>query len=141
MALAAQEVEVVFAENSLVGAPKIHIARVDPEESERNPTKLQAFFSIKTEGEVTPKLNGKVAAPKYPGAASEAQSLKGRASFSTKCFIYSANVTVSASSTLEKGLESAMKKRLPKDFPFEMVFVSRHPSVSNIVLCSLYIVR
>jgi hypothetical protein len=139
--LAAQEVKVVFVENPLVGAPKIPITRVDPEESERDPTTLQAFFSTKAKGEVTPKLNDKIAVPINSGAASEAQSLKGSASFSTKCFIYSADVTVSASSALEKGLESAMKKRLPTDFPFEMVFVSGHPSVSNIVLCSLCIVR
>ncbi|KAG2141060.1 hypothetical protein DEU56DRAFT_797030 [Suillus clintonianus] len=113
-----QEVNVTFFEDALVGGPKTLITRVEPEEGERNPSKSKGFFST----EKTPKLNGK--APKMAAAASKAPSLKSGAQFSAKFSIYSANVTVSAKS-LEKGLESATKKKPPKDFPFEMVFFSK----------------
>ncbi|OAX38949.1 hypothetical protein K503DRAFT_865778 [Rhizopogon vinicolor AM-OR11-026] len=121
--LISQEVRVVFPEN-LVGAPKKSTVRADLEESERNPTKSRTFFSTKTEEEVTSKPNGKVVAPRYPGAASEA-SLKGGAEFSTKCSIYSANVSVSAKGDLEAGLKFATKKKPPKSFSFEMVFFNK----------------
>ncbi|OJA08565.1 hypothetical protein AZE42_03358 [Rhizopogon vesiculosus] len=121
--LISQEVRVVFPEN-LVGAPKKPTVRVDLEESERNPTKSRSFFSTKTEEEAASKLNGKVGAPRYPGATSEA-SQKGGAEFSTKCSIYSANVSVSAKGDLEAGLKFATKKKPPKSFSFETVFFSK----------------
>jgi hypothetical protein len=125
--LAAQEVKVIFAENTLVGAPKVPIARVDLEESERNPTKSRAFFSTRIEDEVPSKPNGKAAAPRYTGAASGAPSLNAGTRFSAKCSIYSAHVTASAKH-LEKGLQSATKKKPPANFSFEMVFVSQRCS-------------
>jgi len=125
--LAAQEVKVIFTENTLVGAPKVPIARVDLEESERNPTKSRAFFSTRMEDEVPSKPNGKVAAPRYTGATSGAPSLNAGTRFSAKYSIYSAHVTASAKH-LEKGLQSATKKKPPANFSFEMVFVSQRRS-------------
>lgn len=119
--LISQEVNVIFLEDALVGGPKTFVTRAEPEEGERNPTKSKSFFST----EKMSKSNGRMAASKIAAAASEAPSLKSGAQFSAKCSIYSAKVTVSAKSNLEKGLESATKKRPPKDFPFEMVFFSK----------------
>ncbi|KAG1724397.1 uncharacterized protein EDB91DRAFT_142270 [Suillus paluster] len=68
----------------------------------------------------TSEPNGTSAPPEIA-----ALSIKAGATFSAKCSIYSANVTVSADSNLEQGLKSATKKDLPKSFPFEMVFFSK----------------
>lgn len=137
MFLAAQEVNVTFIKDALVGCPTIQVARAEPDESERNPTKSKSFFST----ERISRSNGRIAAPKIALAASEAPSLKSRAQFSSKYHIYSAKVTVSAKSSLEKGLESATKKKPPKDFPFEMVFVSRYVLILNVVLYPLCAVQ
>ncbi|KAG1813853.1 uncharacterized protein BJ212DRAFT_1364045 [Suillus subaureus] len=118
--LITQEVNVTFFDDALVGGPKMLVARAEPEEG-GNPTKSKSFFST----EKMSKLNGRMAAPKLAAVASEALSLKSGTQFSAKCSIYSAKVTVSPKSSLEKGLESAMKKKLPKDFLFEMVFFSK----------------
>lgn len=119
--LISQEVNVTFIKDALVGCPTIQVARAEPDEGERNPTKSKSFFST----ERISRSNGRIAAPKIALAASEAPSLKSRAQFSSKYHIYSAKVNVSAKSSLEKGLESATKKKPPKDFPFEMVFFSK----------------
>jgi hypothetical protein len=137
MFLAAQEVSVTFLTDALVGFPKTLVARAEPEEGERNPTKYKSFFST----EKISKSNGRIAASKIAAAASESPSLKSRAQFSAKYHIYSAKVTVSAKSSLEKGLESATKKKPPKDFPFEMAFVSRYVLVFNLVLYPLCTVQ
>ncbi|KAG1747684.1 hypothetical protein EDB19DRAFT_1872895 [Suillus lakei] len=118
--LISQEVKVIFFEDALVGGPKTLVPRVEQEEGERNPTKSKGFFSEKMS-----KSNGRMAASKIAATASEAPSLKSGAQFSAKCSIYSAKVIVSAKSSLEKGVESATKKKPPKDFPFEMVFFSK----------------
>jgi hypothetical protein len=83
MFLAAQEVNVTFTNDALVGCPTTQVARVEPEEGEWNLMKSKSFFS-----------NGKIAAPKIAVAASETPSLKSRAQFSSKYYIYSAKVTV-----------------------------------------------
>jgi hypothetical protein len=121
--LAAQEINVKFIGDPLVRAAKMPIARMDLEESERKPTESPAFFS-KTEEEIT---SGGVAGPRCTSAYSDVPSVKACTQFSAKCYIYSAHVTVSAAGALEKGLESATKKKPPKDFSFQMVFVSRYP--------------
>ncbi|KAG0706644.1 hypothetical protein DFH29DRAFT_900624 [Suillus ampliporus] len=120
--LISQVVKVIFSEDALVGGPKTLITRMEPEESERNPTKSKGFFSTE---KMTSKPNGRITAPKMAGVASEAPSVKSGAKFLATCSIYSANVNVSAKSSLEKGLESATKKKPPKSFPFEMVFFSK----------------
>ncbi|KAG2107835.1 hypothetical protein BD769DRAFT_1500283 [Suillus cothurnatus] len=118
--LISQEVNVIFFHDVLVGGSKTLVARTEPEEG-GNPTKSRSFFST----EKISKSNGRVAASKITAAASEAPSLKSGTHFSAKYSIYSAKVTVSAKSSLEKGLQSATKKKPPKDFPFEMVFFSK----------------
>ncbi|KAG1798994.1 uncharacterized protein HD556DRAFT_1440065 [Suillus plorans] len=118
--LMSQEVNVIFFGDTLIGGPKTLAARAEPEEG-GNPAKFKNFFSM----EKTPKSNGITAAPKIAAAASETSSSESSVQFSAKCSIYSAKVTVSAKPNLEKGLESATKKKLPKDFPFEMVFFSK----------------
>ncbi|KAG2069450.1 hypothetical protein BDR04DRAFT_1101540 [Suillus decipiens] len=115
-----QEVNVTFFDDALVGGPKTSVARAELEEG-GNPTRSKSFFST----ERMSKANGRVAASKIAATASEAPSLKSSTQFSAKYSIYSANVSVSAKSSLEKGLESATKKKPPKDFPFEMVFFSK----------------
>ncbi|KIK42488.1 hypothetical protein CY34DRAFT_142335 [Suillus luteus UH-Slu-Lm8-n1] len=114
--LISQEVDVTIINDALVGCPATQVARAEPEEGVRNPTKSKGFFST----ERISKSNGRIAV-----AAPETPSLKSRAQFSSKYYIYSAKVTVSAKSSLEKGLESATKKKPPKDFLFEMVFFSK----------------
>lgn len=115
-----QEVNVTFFDDALVGGPKTSVARAELEEG-GNSTRSKSFFST----ERMSKANGRVAASKIAATASEAPSLKSSTQFSAKYSIYSANVSVSAKSSLEKGLESATKKKPPKDFPFEMVFFSK----------------
>jgi hypothetical protein len=136
MFLAAQEVNVIFFHDVLVGGSKTLVARTEPEEG-GNPTKSRSFFST----EKISKSNGRVAASKITAAASEAPSLKSGTHFSAKYSIYSAKVTVSAKSSLEKGLQSATKKKPPKDFPFEMVFVSKYVINFDVVLHPLSTVQ
>jgi hypothetical protein len=135
--LAAQEVNVTFIRDALVGCPTTQVARAKPEEGERNPTKSKSFFST----ERTSKSNGRIAASKIAVAASETPSLESCAQFSSKYLIYSAKVSVSAKSSLEKGLESATKKKPPKDFLFEMVFVSTYVLIFNVILYPLCTVQ
>ena len=85
-------------------------------------TESLAFFA-KNEEKLMSK---KVAAPRYTGTASEIPSLKAGAEFSAKCYLYAANVIVLAKRELKEGLEHATKKKLPKEFPFQMVFVSTY---------------
>ncbi|KAG1825278.1 hypothetical protein EV424DRAFT_1392999 [Suillus variegatus] len=120
VALISQKVTVEFFEHTLIGGSKTLAARAEPEEG-GNPAKFKSFFLM----EKNSKSNGIIAAPEAAGAASEASSSKS--SVSAECSIYSAKVTVTvpAKSSLEEGLKSATKKKLPKDFPFEMVFFSK----------------
>ncbi|KAG2358885.1 hypothetical protein BDR07DRAFT_1416380 [Suillus spraguei] len=116
--LISQEVNVIFFNDTFVGDPKTLVARAEAEEG-GNPTKSKSFFSTMS------KANGRVAASKMATTASKAASLKSGAQFSANYSIYSAKVSVSAKSNMEKGLDSAMKKKPPKDFPFEMAFFGK----------------
>ena len=116
--LAAYKVNVTFVESPLIGAPKISGAsRVPLEGSKQNPTELQGFFH-KTEGELMPK---EFAVDRNANDTSEA--LRPGTQFSAECYIYSANITVSLDEDLKRGLEDAIKKKLPENFSFQLVFV------------------
>ena len=118
--LAAYQVDIGFVENPLIAAPKVPSAsRVGLEESERKPTELQGFFQM-TEENLMPK---EFAAHRNANATSEAPRLEPGTQFSAKCYIYSANVTVSPKLDLMQGLKHAIKKEPPKNSSFQLIFV------------------
>ncbi|KAG1722069.1 hypothetical protein EDB19DRAFT_1916938 [Suillus lakei] len=119
--LISQEVNVIFFEDELIRGPEALVPRVEPEAGERHPTTSKSLFPT----EKTSRSIGRMPASKI-AAAFEPPSLKSSAQFSAECSIYSTKVTVSAKSTLERGLESATNEKPPKDSYLKWFFKDEH---------------